>query len=364
MPLSKTPPSADDALWTCPVTGELQRLRVERSHSTDSYWVNTAKGNFRLDQPLRLKPITIPKPWGEEIWYTGSEKRGESRVEGDSGALPLAAFLALDPAAVTAGLPLVLLKVLVSDPVPGRGELYLEVHREKAEAYLVTALDAGAWPTGQATMRYGIRAEVRRRYATDDALRAALADAASKLEAEPARVEYRQALDAFFDTLPLTPGSHILSPPGIPHSLPHGVRIVEFQTPTYERLILAASQPVVTQERWDSQTAAQILALHSPSRAENSASQSEPTELPAGHRQLAAFNDFGARQLELGSEPLRLPVGSGAAVALCTRGVVRLGDITLAEEQAVLIPAAARTKPLALAADGDRAEIAIAAPDL
>ena len=44
-------------------------------------------------------------------------------------------------------------------------------------------------------------------------------------------------------------------PPGVLHSLRHGVDVVEFQTPTYERLIAMASQKVLTQPHWDTRKA-------------------------------------------------------------------------------------------------------------
>ena len=35
---------------------------------------------FDLNAPIPLQPIAIPKPWGQEIWYTGIEQRGVAEV--------------------------------------------------------------------------------------------------------------------------------------------------------------------------------------------------------------------------------------------------------------------------------------------
>ena len=39
------------------------------------------------------------------------------------------------------------------------------------------------------------------------------------------------------------------------HSLQHGVKVIEFQTPHYERLIVMFGQKVITQDYWDSEEA-------------------------------------------------------------------------------------------------------------
>ena len=37
-------------------------------------WIN-------LTAPLRLDQVTVPKPWGAEIWYTGIESRGVCSIQ-------------------------------------------------------------------------------------------------------------------------------------------------------------------------------------------------------------------------------------------------------------------------------------------
>ena len=102
-----------------------------------------------LDHPQRLTPISIPKPWGREIWFTGMEARGESAIAlAESDTVPLGTYLALAPGHLTGGRTPVLLKILDPRPEPVLGELYLEVHETKQEVYVVTAIDAAAWPEG------------------------------------------------------------------------------------------------------------------------------------------------------------------------------------------------------------------------
>lgn len=44
---------------------------------------------------LVLDPIKIPKPWGQEIWYTGIETRGQSNISAQGFTTPLPWVLAL-----------------------------------------------------------------------------------------------------------------------------------------------------------------------------------------------------------------------------------------------------------------------------
>ena len=114
-----------------------------------------------LDEPVRLRPVYIPKPWGREIWYSGIESRGESHISGSNGSLPLSHYLALAPERLCRRQPLVLLKVLDPRSEPGLGELYLEVHEQKREVYVVTHIDPNAWPDGRGNIRYGINQTFR-----------------------------------------------------------------------------------------------------------------------------------------------------------------------------------------------------------
>jgi hypothetical protein len=50
----------------------------------------------------------------------------------------------------------------------------------------------------------------------------------------------------------------------LPHALQHGVRVVEFQTPVYERKILSFGQRVLTQGHWDTEEAVDQMLLRPP----------------------------------------------------------------------------------------------------
>jgi hypothetical protein len=53
----------------------------------------------------------------------------------------------------------------------------------------------------------------------------------------------------------------------VPHALQHGVRVVEFQTPAYERKIISFGQKVLTQKGWDVERALQLMQLDVPDDA-------------------------------------------------------------------------------------------------
>jgi hypothetical protein len=227
-----------------------------------------------LNEPVRLLTHIEGKPWGRELWYTGIEKRGVSRVETAQGAqLSLAEYLALcaGPENCSRGSLQApsLLKILDPLPFPDRGSLYIEVHREKWETYIVTSIDALAWPEGHGEILFGYSSTKMAAYG---GLRLAFLTALHEVVQEYERI--RREIDAleankasleqiekekrlwmevreFFDVIRVSVGDVIAVPPLVPHSLQHGVRVVEFQTPTYERLILAFNQKVQTQSHWN-----------------------------------------------------------------------------------------------------------------
>ncbi len=89
---------------------------------------------LNFSAPLRLQPVHIPKPWGQEIWYTGIEARGVSLVISETGITPLPWVIALDSQRILgAHEQLNLLKIL--DPLPDEvfGDLYFELHEKKRE---------------------------------------------------------------------------------------------------------------------------------------------------------------------------------------------------------------------------------------
>lgn len=195
-----------------------------------------------------LEPALVPKPWGREDWFSGVEARGESRVRVAEGSVPLSEYLA----AHGRGAPIVLLKLLR----PSLGDLYMEVHQTKHEVYVVDAVDPARW-SADGAMLLGVD-QTARGALGDEAFRDVLRRRAEAAEAGHVGVGEVAALLA---AVPLRPGDVVAIPPGAPHSLLQGVTVVEFQTPVFERRILAATGPVVTQAGWDVQAAVAAVDL-------------------------------------------------------------------------------------------------------
>lgn len=256
-----------------------------------------------FSEPLRLAPVHIAKPWGQEIWYTGIEARGQSAVTAQGFFTPLPWALGLLPDTLASGRDrsLILLKIL--DPLAEEvyGDLYFELHEQKQEVYVVTRIDERAWPEGEGAIRLGFAPDLRAQYPDDDAFkqaylaavsdyrhirnkidqqldqcrRAAGIDLSAPVDAQTLLVwqqeipgELRQEelrkrhrMDQFSALQPLRPGDVVKVPCRVPHALQHGVRTVEFQTPVYERKILSFAQKVLTQADWDTQVALDDIVL-------------------------------------------------------------------------------------------------------
>ncbi|MGQ9427389.1 hypothetical protein ACXYTJ_04135 [Gilvimarinus sp. F26214L] len=343
---------------------------------------------LRLDSALKLEPIHIAKPWGQEVWFTGIEARGQSRVADPRGrTLPLPWLLSLCPARLMANNSgLILLKILDPLPVPVYGDLYFEMHEEKREVYVVTHVDRNAWPGGEGGIRFGFdqakRADFRDeahfkqaylaavtayrevRVAIDDLL-----DERRRSEGIPldAPVEtavlrewmtalpesllqreatLRQEMEGFIHVAPLRVGDVVKVPCFTPHSLLHGVRTVEFQTPVYERKILSFAQKVLTQPHWDTAAALQKISLDPP----------EPATLPEVFRdealrveEVVNFEDFRVERLSVraGREYV-VDAGEDYLLLMGVSGSFQLvqspATTHIAPEQAVLLPRAQRAR--------------------
>ena len=222
---------------------------------------------INLDEPLPLTPIHIAKPWGQEIWYSGIEARGVSLVGETSIAWLLDIF---GPFLGCKKAPL-LLKILDPLPTENLGDLYFEMHEQKIEVYVVTSIDQKAWPDGTGAIRYGFNPQRLAEYDSREAFLSAYVEQVSKYQdcrneidgliennadAIPEALQekeknLREAMYAFTELKPLVIGDVVTVRPLVPHSLQHGVRVVEFQTPHYERYILSFGQKVLTQDHWD-----------------------------------------------------------------------------------------------------------------
>lgn len=196
-----------------------------------------------VTDPCALRPVAVAKPWGREVWYSGVEARGESAVCTTAGLVPLSRYLRERGRTK----PVILLKTLLAST----GNLYLEVHETKSEVYVVDEID------GKGRMLLGPRPEVLARLG-EAAFREAVRRAAGQAEAGEAAIE---AVQSFMNPVDLHPGDAVTIPRRVPHSLLKGVHVIEFQTPVFERKILAASQPVVTQQGWDVDAAVAAMEL-------------------------------------------------------------------------------------------------------
>ncbi|WP_041523184.1 hypothetical protein [Gilvimarinus agarilyticus] len=335
---------------------------------------------LNLSRGVSLLPVAIPKPWGRELWYTGIEVRGQAGVGNAELSTPLPWLLSLLPQRFSAGQPetLTLLKIL--DPLPDEvfGDLYFEMHERKQEVYVVTHVDATAWPDGVGGIRFGFCPAKRAKYADDDSFKRAYREAVTQYEqvrrqiderldvikqaegldvsapASPSQVRYwlrhvdadlqcqeqerRQYMDSFAQVLPLRVGDVVKVPCYTPHSLLHGVRTVEFQTPVYERKILAFAQKVLTQAQWDTDAALAKIELDCPPQPDivvhNEAGGAIVRE------QIVDFDDFEVwrlRALRPGDYPL-----SGCdsyQLLMAVTGEQAIDQRLLGAEQAILIPA-------------------------
>ncbi len=235
-------------------------------------------------EPIELQPGYVAKPWGREIWYSGVERRCVCNFlkAGAETPIPWLQAVLPDEAAGPAGEDLTLLKILDPDAAPVLGDLYFELHEAKREVYVVTHIDPGAWPDGVGYMRYGFDPERVERYPQEVQFRAAYLAAVRAyesvrraldsvpegerpdpklLEREPA---LREAMNDFTGLRALRVGDVVEVPLLVPHALQHGVRAIEFQTPTYERKILSFAQKVLTQDHWDTAVAVEKMRLWPP----------------------------------------------------------------------------------------------------
>ncbi len=329
----------------------------------------------------RLEPVSVAKPWGREIWYTGIEARGQSRVGDGRYSVPLPWVLALgsDLMLAPGESEPNLLKVLDPLPEPIYGDLYFELHEQKREVYVVTHVSERAWPSGQGAIRYGFDPAMRRRYDTDaefrHAYRAAVRDyervrreidgifdefraregiaADAPVESRLLRAweqqlprelvererRTREAMNAFTHMMPLAVGDVVGIATHRPHALQHGVRTVEFQTPVYERKILSFAQKVLTQDHWDTAEAVEVMSLE-PGMAEQLPVEADNDIYRL--EQAVAFEDFRVYRLTLaaGGE-YRLPEAGTYRLVMGVSGRVVVAGQFLEPEQAALVPRSA-----------------------
>jgi hypothetical protein len=354
------------------------RIVFDEADSLDDFASANRLPVFDAKEALPLQAVHIEKPWGEEVWFTGVESRGVSRVGSAEHNIPITWLLAVCPELLggVSAEELILLKILAPLPEPVYGDLYLEMHEQKREVYVITSIDSQAWPSGKGAIRMGLdlqaatspagyKAEffaaieryeqVRRqidglldRYREERGVERNAPVTAGQLKEwlnllQPqhnslfaTEAELRERMNRFTKLQPLAVGDVVKVPTLTPHALQHGVRAVEFQTPVYERLILSFAQKVLTQGHWDTAKAIELMSLE-PHLATNFDLLDEPGE--AVVERIVDFVDF---------EVLRIRVAAYSSYHLCSptlygvvmavAGRLNLGAITLEAEQAALLP--------------------------
>ena len=308
-------------------------------------WVDIAEG-------LKLEPIKIPKPWGQEIWYTGIEERGVSQVVTSEGCSPLSWVFAVAPEQLTDNKTPVLLKIL--DPLPDEvlGDLYFEMHEKKQEVYVVTHVDKTAWPDGEGAIRFGFNQRLRATYASDKAFKEAYLkavrayqkvrneiDSVSMVadeELQQKEQQLRIEMEKFSELKKIQLGDVINVPCFTPHSLQHGVRTVEFQTPVYERKILSFTQKVLTQNHWDTKEALEQVNLDVP---EMESKKIVLNEKGVQVEEIVAFEDFTVQRIILNEGASLMLDEFSYQLIFVVEGELELAGHSLTKEECLLLPA-------------------------
>jgi len=343
----------------------LGRAANHREELANKEWMN-------LKIPVKLKTHSEQKPWGREIWYTGIEKRGVCEVElHTKETMSLPSYLSLlsgkkecENGQIKAPS---LLKILDPLPEPERGCLYIELHKEKWETYVVTSVDSVVWPNGIGEVIFGFSESKLSDYnGNRDIFLTALqkqiseyekvrrqidADASYLASAIWAENEKKlwQSVRSYFGIRKVAVGEVIEVPPFTPHSLQNGVRVVEFQTPTYERLILAFNQKVQTQKHWDTAEALSQAHFKVPQvHPETKKKSNEEADLIENSWQcIVDFPGFKVQRMELAAEqsvPVRVASGSHVSLIFVVLGSVLVESeshdtlFELGAEEAALFP--------------------------
>ena len=341
-------------------------------------------------ETMRLDVLQIPKPWGYEGWYTGVEKRGVALIHDRFGRteLPYALGLFPEPLLNGADEQLILLKTLNPVREEVLGDLYLEMHEKKWEVYVVTALDPQAWPSGKGEILAGLNPEVisryRERYGENwsepclrdfqeqireyEIIRRELDQLLDRLKQEvglseskaisPEQIteleqklpddlrkeekELRQKAYAYIGRVSVEVGDVVTFPALQVHSLQHGIRVIEFQTPHYERLIVMFAQKVLTQNHWDTDRAMDLI-------------NTEPYRLPVPQlfmeeggyleERIVDFPDFSSERIRMDENISRKFQCEGRYhLIICVKGKLSLesqsgSNLELLPEEAVFLPA-------------------------
>jgi hypothetical protein len=155
-------------------------------------------------------------------------------------------------------------------------------------------------------------------------------------ELERLERELRAGMEDFTHMRPLSVGDVVVVPLLLPHSLQHGVRTVEFQTPVYERQILSFAQKVLTQDHWDTARAVSLMQLLPPEPEPFLQLHSEPGVTV---ERIVDFPDFEVRRVQVAAgEELQLPPLEHYGVLMVVEGQLAVRGGCAGPEQALLLP--------------------------
>ncbi len=354
-------------------------LSVQQQYAA---WVDEHQcASIQLGAPVSLSPVVVPKPWGREVWFSGVESRGVCGFATAENITPVPWIQAAMPDASMggAGDALVLLKILDPSPEPVTGDLYFELHQEKREVYVVTHVDATAWPDGTGFIRYGFEPNAVAAAGSERAFRDeylscvqayeqvrreidALAGGGSVTASVRAKeVSLRAAMDAYSLLRPLKVGDVVKVPLLLPHSLQHGVRTIEFQTPVYERKILSFAQQVLTQDHWDTAESVEQMALLAPADQPFPLLQDEEGITV---EKIVDFADFEVWRVTLtGSACYPVPDCGSYRLLMVLLGRLTVQELTLGAEQAAILPAISKLR-VTSSEPSERAVFLLATPQI
>ncbi|MDC2963414.1 hypothetical protein OA067_00745 [Gammaproteobacteria bacterium] len=320
-----------------------------------------------LNKPLILDPVTVKKPWGEEIWFSGIEERGVSSCNG----IPINFLFEIFGEFLGCSKPPILLKILAPSPEPNLGDLYFELHEKKTEVYVVTDINRESWPNGKGKIRLGFNRDEILRHGSPERFIEKYLSAVEKYqrcrnyidskldekkmslglpedeiielklyktltaELDRSLVEeekmLREEMYRFTKLHEIKIGDAVKVNPYIPHSLQHGIKVIEFQTPHYERYILSFGQKVITQDHWDTK-AALMKAKVSETKIEH------PKKMNAFQDMVADFEEFNVVRTVLPSGKKLEIAEEGYCLIMGIFGESRLGSERVKNEKAFFIP--------------------------
>ena len=327
---------------TCKII-ERDHLSTQHPELEESF--KKEPGTWYPDHPAFLHPAVVYKPWGFEFWWSGIEPRGISGISSKPQHPPirLSTYLSVfaDTVIEKPSQAPILLKTLSPFPHPLRGNLYYELHEHKSEVYIISHLD-DLWydPVKKrkiAHLYVGVSAQKRASFNSDAHFLQALSQVLKSYHKLQIKIEHlltpflkraktsyscadfstshqrqlwwqevkesedslpsslkqqrdelKQELVTFFQKVEVEVGDVVSIPPRIPHSLQHGIEVIEFQTPHYERTIIGFDQPVWTQKHWDSEKALRIMSL----KPYEGLPKPTPTPSSPSHVMVAEFTDF------------------------------------------------------------------------